>query len=174
MVPEGVMTERLAGFLYATRHHANIFVEQDDRLTRRRFSAAHELGHLLLHVRPFFATSAPDDANLLQVMEVLPRGDQDDEAVDSSGAHLHLPEIGANPHTAPDTRLVLEQEADTFAGALLMPADVIGALVVQYGSIFHGADLIWRLASDLLVSRAAMRRRLLELGVLSSQSRGLN
>jgi hypothetical protein len=41
--------ERLAGFLFAAGTAAWAFVTADDILPRRRFTAAHELGHAVLH-----------------------------------------------------------------------------------------------------------------------------
>src|SRR5687767_12048276 len=42
----------LAGYLHVTLNFGCIFVNQNDRLTRRRFSIAHELGHYTLHLQP--------------------------------------------------------------------------------------------------------------------------
>jgi IrrE N-terminal-like domain len=46
----------LAGFLYAWPYRNAVWgcllVEQNDIVERRRFSAAHELGHYMLHFRP--------------------------------------------------------------------------------------------------------------------------
>jgi len=41
--------ERLAGFIFAAGPAAWAFVTADDILPRRRFTAAHELGHAVLH-----------------------------------------------------------------------------------------------------------------------------
>src|SRR5688572_9232157 len=45
----GADAEDLAGFLYANAGGGSIFVRQEDAVARRRFSAAHELAHYLLH-----------------------------------------------------------------------------------------------------------------------------
>ena len=47
----------LAGFFYACGAYAWIFVCAGDPVVRKRFSAAHELGHFLLHFRPQLAGS---------------------------------------------------------------------------------------------------------------------
>ena len=48
--------ERLSGFLYAYPYEGQVWgcilVDQSDIVERRRFSAAHELGHYLLHFLP--------------------------------------------------------------------------------------------------------------------------
>ena len=47
---------KLAGFLYVYEYrscfYGCILVEANDRIARRRFSAAHELGHYILHFLP--------------------------------------------------------------------------------------------------------------------------
>src|SRR5215475_7502496 len=50
------MDVALAGFLYAWPYRNAVWgcllVERNDMLERRRFSAAHEFGHYVLHIRP--------------------------------------------------------------------------------------------------------------------------
>src|SRR4051794_20376059 len=41
--------EDLAGFLYISGPFGRVFVNADDPVPRRRFTAAHELGHFVLH-----------------------------------------------------------------------------------------------------------------------------
>src|SRR5689334_22363066 len=60
----------LAGFLYAGLHYGSIFVERNDPLTRRRFSAAHELGHYLLHFRPMLQAISDQGWDESQPMEL--------------------------------------------------------------------------------------------------------
>ncbi len=57
----------------------------------------------------------------------------------------------------------MEREANEFAAELLMPVEVIRELVTHYTADCLGDDLIWRLSSEMLVSRATMRLRLREL-----------
>jgi Zn-dependent peptidase ImmA (M78 family) len=176
-VPKRLAHDRLAGFLYASARFGNIFVEQGDRLTRRRFSVAHELGHFTLHVLPYFAAHRDDpDAASVGIVEALPTDAEGEE-----GGQLHgqmmLPGsgdagisdwAGMAQRTATETTLAderLELEANRFAAELLMSADVVAQLVERHGAQFRGADLISRLASDLLVSRAAVELRLHDLGL---------
>ena len=62
----------------------------------------------------------------------------------------------------------MEREANRFAAELLMPAEVCVArveeLMGEHGSCPRGV-LAYQLASELLVSREAMRYRLKSLGV---------
>lgn len=175
-MPRNLADEHLAGFLYATPRYGNIFVEQDDRLTRRRFSVAHELGHYLLHVRPYFAQRAGDDAGApLSVVEALPTDGEQDEGAQLQG-HLMLPAENAGSATRLDAdegaaQRRIEEEANRFAAELLMPAEIVTALARKHGSQMGSGDLVWRLASEMLVSRAAVQRRLLDLGLVPPKRR---
>jgi Zn-dependent peptidase ImmA (M78 family) len=166
-VSERLAHDHLAGFLYASARFGNIFVEQGDRLTRRRFSVAHELGHYALHVLPYFAAHRDDlEAAPVGIVEALPTDGEGEE-----GGQLHgrmmLPASGdadiSDGATPADERL--ELEANRFAAELLMPSDIVAQLVERHGAEFHGADLISRLASDMLVSRTAVELRLHDLGL---------
>jgi hypothetical protein len=55
----------------------------------------------------------------------------------------------------------MEAEADDFASELLMPSEVVHELAARAG--LRGDDLVWKLATDMLVSRSSMERRLSEL-----------
>lgn len=179
-VPERLAHDRLAGFLYASARFGNIFVEQRDRLTRRRFSVAHELGHYTLHVLPYFAAHRDDpDAAPVGIVEALPTDGQGEEGGQLQG-RMMLPPFGdadisdwadgvrRTTHDAAPADERLEREANRFAAELLMPADIVAQLVERHGAQFHGADLISRLASDMLVSRAAVELRLHDLGLLTA------
>jgi Zn-dependent peptidase ImmA (M78 family) len=157
--------EPLAGYLYANNRFGAIFVRQDDPVVRRRFSVAHELGHYLLHFRPLLLKVDHEGVPLL------------DEVDDSIGAA----QAEGEPSQAPLARAQdiserlppyaqLEDEADSFAAYLLMPEDVVRALAARLGHRCKGEDLVWRLASDLLVSQAAMRWRLRALGLLAGRA----
>lgn len=172
--PENVDGEKLAGFLYATAMHGSIFVERGDRMTRRRFSIAHELGHYLLHFRPYFASLAADDeARSLGAMETFPSGEEEAEPHQLPQGDVVLNGSGKGAAFVPSIQQ-MEREANQFAGELLMPVDVIAELVNRYSPEFRGSDLIWRLATDMLVSRAAMRWRLRDLGLLIAPDNELN
>lgn len=164
--PLGDVTgEKLAGFLYATALHGSIFIERGDRVTRRRFSVAHEIGHYLLHFRRYLAGLPEDETVVIGAIEALPLGEGDVDPSQTSRGRLVLAQSGmdAAHHLSYEQ---MEREADQFAGELLMPAYVVEGLVGRYNPEFRGGDLVWRLASDMLVSRAAMRWRLRDLSLM--------
>jgi len=126
----------LAGFIFAAGRVGWAFVSMDDPLPRRRFTAAHELGHFVLHRATMGRFRADTDATLREA---------DDDVADR-----------------------MEREANCFAAELLMPADVCRARAVEvrdkHGCCPRGV-LVYRLSSELLVSREALRYRLQTLGV---------
>jgi hypothetical protein len=132
----GDPADSVAGFVFVAGRVGWAFVRAADILPRRRFSAAHELGHFLLHREAMGRFRADTDATLQEA-----EGDTADE---------------------------MEREANRFAVELLMPAQVCQArgeqLRAQYGCCPRGV-LAYRLASELLVSREAMRYRLRSLEV---------
>jgi hypothetical protein len=126
----------LAGFVFAAGRVGWAFVSGSDPLVRRRFTAAHELGHFVLHRATMGRFRADTDETLQEA-----DGDVTDR---------------------------MEKEANRFAAELLMPEDVCRARALElrkkHGSCPRGA-LIYRLASELLVSREALRYRLQSLKV---------
>jgi hypothetical protein len=156
--------EPLAGFLYATRSQAALFVEHADLLVRRRFSAAHELGHYWLHyVLQRDATSAATDNEPVIFVDAFQSSagdDTDQEEADQSETTVKLNSKSLPPQNQ------MEREADLFAARLLMPAALVRALVARYRPGFEGENLVRRLATELLVSRQAVRIRLRGLGLL--------
>lgn len=132
----GDPADRLAGFVFAAGRAGWAFVSAADPVPRRRFTAAHELGHFVLHRRTMGRFRADTDATLREA---------DEDVADQ-----------------------MEREANRFAVELLMPADVCRAradeLHDKHGCCPRGV-LVYRLASELLVSREALRYRLQSLGV---------
>jgi hypothetical protein len=126
----------LAGFLFAAGRVGWAFVRASDILPRRRFTAAHELGHFLLHRETMGHFRADTDETLQEA---------DGEVADQ-----------------------MEREANRFAVELLMPANVCRTRAEEirrkHGCWPRGV-LVYQLASELLVSREAMRYRLQSLGV---------
>lgn len=155
----------LAGFLYAIGEDASIFVEQSDPVTRRRFSVAHELGHYLLHFRRLLQRLSAQAGVPVEALDAFPKADDDSEPDAQPEGHIVLPlrfaEVLALPPLAQ-----MELEANRFAAELLMPASLLAELAAEYGRFFSEDDLVWRLSNDLLVSRAAMRWRLRNLGLI--------
>ena len=125
----------LFGLCFRMGTSALAFIHENDILPRRRFTAAHELGHALMH-QLHMERYLPDDQDTLQ--------DHED------------PTIG------------IEKEANQFAAELLMPEQLIHARAEAMQSEYHICPRLvlgYQLSSELLVSRKAIRYRLLSLGV---------
>ncbi|RFU46937.1 ImmA/IrrE family metallo-endopeptidase [Paraburkholderia sp. DHOC27] len=118
--------------------------EENSYPPRRRFTLAHEIGHYCLHVaHPGGSQSFNDDAKTLN---------RDASYWDKQ-----------------------EFEANNFAAELLMPVSLINEcgqrIVTQHNLSSHGAPLpldsfVSRLATELVVSKQAMRYRLENVGIL--------
>jgi len=154
--------EPLAGYIYVDSKNGYIFVERDDLFVRRRFSVAHELGHYVLHFYSLICSETlKDQYESIEITEALAPFSAEEDVDDLPNGrvvhaqHLHLP-----PYQQ------MEDEANRFAAELLMPAVVVQYLFKRYTPSCRGDDLIWRLATEMLVSRAAMRRRLRDLHLL--------
>jgi Zn-dependent peptidase ImmA (M78 family) len=140
----------LAGFLFANAHGGYILVNADDPLPRRRFTAAHELGHYLLHFLPRLQATPDVETYLVQ--------DDSGETVreeDTTNAdkELSLPEM--------------ERQANRFAAELLMPESMCRTAADLCAARFRTPPrfLEHQLAGDLLVSREAVRWRLRSLSL---------
>jgi len=158
--------EPLAGFLYAEPRHGAIFVERDDRLTRRRFSVAHELGHYLLHFRPILLNADQDGDTPTTLTDALLREMSDDATPDDLQlGHVTIAAI-PSPHPLLPPLEQMEREANAFAATLLMPGVLLMQLREHWRRTYWEEDLVWRLATDMLVSRATMRWRLHSLGLV--------
>jgi len=170
----------LAGFLFANPSGGRIFVRAGDPVVRRRFSAAHELGHFLLHF-PIVLREAEEcgRAGEAQFVEALPPSLVGDGEETSSGRVLPSQNCNGSqgndkPVSALPSLEKMEREADSFAAELLMPQDVVFELADRYRAHLSDADLVWRLAGEMLVSRAAMRLRLRHLNLLREGVASLN
>lgn len=152
----------LAGFLYVEPLDAWLFVKADDPIARRRFSAAHELGHLVLHWNPD-QTVFRDGLSF--------RFSPEEEARRGAGetGSLTAPEEGVSHSLTLADLEQMEQEANLFAARLLMPEATCLRLWRSHRDRFGARPLLLarRLATDLLVSPLAMKIRLYELGLLS-------
>lgn len=134
----GDPNERLAGFIFKAGNAAWVYVssDRDNPIGRQRFTAAHELGHAVLH------RDAMPEQFLADTHEIMSDPDAD---------------LGPK-----------EREANRFAAELLIPAEVCRVRATELRQE-HGCCprvvLAYRLAAELLVSRAATRYRLNDLGV---------
>ncbi|MCW3097472.1 MAG: hypothetical protein JWL77_3090 [Chthonomonadaceae bacterium] len=152
--------EKLAGFLFATPLRGVIYINRSDPIPRRRFSTAHELGHYLLHFRPVFELAAQEGMEILDLVEAYPYV-EDEEKGDNNQLGWVTPM--ASPLLPPLEQM--EAEADRFAAELLMPELLVRALWERYNHLLRNDGLVRRMSSEMMVSRAAMRRRLHGMGV---------
>jgi hypothetical protein len=130
--------EDLAGFLYITGPFGRVFVNADDPVPRRRFTAGHELGHFILH------------RELMGGM--LSFGDSPATVVDVED----------------ETAVEMERQANRFAAELLMPAETCRQRAVAFRRSYRvcpRTPFAYHLAAEFLVSPDAMRYRLRDLGV---------
>ena len=150
-------TDPLAGFFYACGAFAWIFVSASDLTVRKRFSAAHELGHFLLHFRPQIIYG-------IAVMEQqeLPGWRDEFTAEQISAAEEGKTKVSKNIEPS---FLRQEREANAFAAELLMPENVVRSLAQSYKNLMEYKDLTGRLAETMLVSHQAMTIRLQSLGL---------
>lgn len=161
--------DSLAGFLYVNTHSGSVFVEQNDRVVRRRFSVAHELGHYLLHFCPLFEVGVADvEQGILEMTEAFPAASEDTEPDMLPPGKIQLSQQSDLLQLLPLFEQ-MEREANQFAVELLMPAEVLLKLSAQYLPNCQGEDLVWRLSTEMLVSQTAMRWRLHNLELLPRQ-----
>ncbi|WP_414620042.1 ImmA/IrrE family metallo-endopeptidase [Calothrix sp. CCY 0018] len=173
---------KLAGYLYLQEYkgffYGCILVEQKPLLapiSRRRFSAAHELGHYLLH---FISLLESHHKNTVQEPLILTEGlyipnqdkneNQDDTKEDNdkstaqftftNGIQAVIDYLGIDEKQ-------MEEEADQFAAELLMPASACFTLARKFRGRFGTKRdvLAKRLATEFLVSKEAIKRRLKDL-----------
>lgn len=131
----------VSGILYREDSRKLIAINKGHHANRKRFSIAHEIGHLLLH----------------QGVPVI---------VDKTFRVAHLNRRDAKSGLATDRQ---EIEANQFAAALLMPRALVSVSIRRHfktwGKREH-AELIDALASEFEVSSQAMEYRLTNLGLL--------
>jgi hypothetical protein len=153
----------LAGFLYCQFHNGILYgcllTKRDDPIVRRRFSAAHELGHYLLHFLPLLERGSSGAGDRLVFWEGLTYAEVE------TGIELPTGKPAATTDGTSETLGTLpmgdpeEIEANQFAAEVLIPAEACRLAVQrEQGRIRDRASLIRRLASEFLVSQQAMRR----------------
>ncbi|MEA5573849.1 ImmA/IrrE family metallo-endopeptidase [Calothrix sp. UHCC 0171] len=162
--------QKLAGFLYAYEYagvfYGCILVEKNEPVTRRRFSAAHELGHYLLHFLPLLESHIQDNFSESLVLAECLYIDENQVDSDVLKGQLTLTSgVKAKTYAPPIDKEQMEREANQFAAELLMPADACEELAKRYSRRFgrERKVLANRLATEFLVSKKAMIRRLEEL-----------
>lgn len=139
--PDLGQEEKLAGFLFVAGSAGLIFVnsDADNPLGRRRFTAAHELGHFLMQHDRMIADRWHGDAPKVIREADAGEGEQ------------------------------MERKANRFAALVLMPEALCRSRDGEFRARHPGTPgsvLVHRLTADLLVSRQALTFRLQELGLI--------
>jgi IrrE N-terminal-like domain len=165
LASENINEEQLAGYLHVSMNFGCIFVNQTDRVTRRRFSIAHEIGHYVLHFQPLLGEFKRRGQSISISLTDTPTADEVNGGEDREGRTGFALAISFSDDEIPTELLPpleeMEREADLFACELLMPREVVRELASRLE--LPKDDLAWRLATDMLVSRSTMYRRLEEL-----------
>jgi Zn-dependent peptidase ImmA (M78 family) len=147
-------SEKLSGCLYANASGGFILVNRDSSnpLTRRRYTIAHEIGHYVLHFLPLLRLGPAE------ISEAVP-GDEDERATEG---RLRLNDEEA------DAAVQREADANAFAAAVLMPAELVRARAERLLAAYRGERhlLARRLAPEFLVSVPAVERRVAELALV--------
>lgn len=157
---------KLSGFLYTAKFGSYlqgcVFTDKSEPTVRRRFSAAHEFGHYLLHFMPLLKTSGTESLFLTESMTI---GDSDEIQSEIKIAEdFDFKKINA------ENKYEMELEADYFAAELLMPRNAClkaATIFIEIGK--NKKALINRLATEFLVSFEAMKRRLEDLSVFEME-----
>lgn len=168
-MPDLKLDERkLSGFLYTAKFGEHlqgcVFTDKSEPTARRRFNAAHEFGHYLLHFLPMLKITS---AESLFLTESLALGEaNENEAEIEMAQDFDFKKIGV------EDKRQMEEEADFFAAELLMPRS--GCLQAnEFLKGFAGKNkkaVINYFATEFLVSFEAMRRRLEDLNVFEKEA----
>lgn len=157
---------KLSGFLYTAKFGEHlqgcIFTDKSEPTSRRRFSAAHEFGHYLLHFLPMLKIT---EAENLFLTESLAFGEADENLSEIKVAEeFDFKKIGI------ENKFQMEAEADFFAAELLMPRNACRQ-ANEFLKGFAGKNekaVIKFFATEFLVSFEAMRRRFEDLEIFEN------
>jgi Zn-dependent peptidase ImmA (M78 family) len=159
-------SQELAGFLFIQRYrrifYGCILVEKRDSVVRRRFSAAHELGHYLLHFLPVLEAQ-PVNVDLILAEGLTYSQESPDDLPEGKLAILELPDQQTHFNFISDP--VVEREANQFAAELLIPEETCKQMYQSFSQKYgtRRPVLTKRLATEFLVSADAMKWRLIGL-----------
>jgi len=147
------MEDEMSGFIKIEGSHANIVINKQHDLKRQRFTAAHEVGHYVLH----------RDVHQEQQIFI-----DDNEAgtrsiIDSRNKKAR--KVFNRDVSSEDGTHRLDIEANRFAAALLMPEELIENVVVRLNINLSNEFDTKRLADKFNVSVQAMILRLANIGV---------
>lgn len=159
--------KKLSGFLYVTQNKKQlrgcILTDKGEPSVRRRFSAAHELGHYLLHFLPLIENTETE--NLFLTESLMFDEENNNKAEIEIARDFDFKQIGV------EDKFQMELEADFFAAELLMPSKAClkAAQVLQWHPGKNKRALIDNLATLFFVSFEAMKRRLEDLEVFQRE-----
>lgn len=161
---------KLSGFIYVAQYGRHlrgcIFTDKDEPTVRRRFSAAHELGHYLLHFSPRVNDEAADD--FFAFAEGVSFGEKNETDEKEAMAKIQIVRGSETlQYSEFDNWSEMELEANQFAAELLMPEKACrnaAHFLIEPGK--NKKALIRKMATDFLVSYEAMKRRLEDLELL--------
>lgn len=138
ITPAGIGDEdrELAGFLFVTPLVGQVFVNASDSVPRQRFSAAHELGHFILHRDQMHGVSFADTSEEIKLTDE--QSDGHEREANRFAVELLMPAE------------VCRERATVFLKAY---------------KVWPRSPLAHHLAAEFLVSREAMLYRLQELEV---------
>jgi Zn-dependent peptidase ImmA (M78 family) len=132
------LEDEVSGMLLVKNKEKHIIVNKGHHSNRRRFTVAHELGHLRLHYKQ------GDEVYVDTKLMVYHRSGRSQDY--------------SHPHAT--TTPQQEKEANSFASALLMPRSIVESFVDSHGiDVFDEFDLS-KLAQAFEVSEQAMYIRL--------------
>ncbi len=128
--------KELAGFLFVTPSVGLVFVNASDSVPRQRFSAAHELGHFVLHRDKMYGVSFADIPENIELSKK--QSDQHEREANRFAADLLMPEE------------LCHERAEDFKRAY---------------RVWPRTPLAYYMAAEFLVSGEAMSYRLKDLEV---------
>lgn len=128
--------ERLAGLTRLRGEHAVILVKESDQPLRKRFTIAHEIGHVLLHIDKDTVEIIDSDADFFR--------SQFEDTAEWTDVRQR------------------EVEANMFAAGLLMPADLVREV---WNELSEDSRSVETLSALFQVSEEAMGYRLSAIGL---------
>ena len=145
------MDEETAGVLIVKGEQRHVLVNKDHPQNRRRFTIAHELGHLVLHDDEVNGNASGERMFIDRQIRVYQRVGEASSAVYQQDGSL--------------TTVQQEREANSFAACLLMPAPHVMTAALER-DLFDEISVA-SLAQHFGVSEQAMSIRLQQLQVLT-------
>ncbi|CAN5776854.1 hypothetical protein BH20ACI4_BH20ACI4_04480 [soil metagenome] len=159
---------KLSGFLYTAKFGEHlqgcIFTDKSEPTVRRRFSAAHEFGHYLLHFLPMLKIIDAENLFLTESL-VFDESKKNNSEIEIA-EDFDFEKIGV------ESKEEMESEADFFAAELLMPRNACRQ-ANKFLKGFAGKNekaVIKYFATEFLVSFEAMRRRFEDLNVFEKEA----